>query len=65
MIDMDKIDKKDIFDMQDLGDGFIIFRNKNGYFLGVLCQDELAMVHEIDSLAYKTIARSNGGRKKK
>jgi len=65
MIDINKIDKKDIYDMQDLGEGFIIFKNKNGCFLGVLCHDELAYVHEIDSLAYKTIARSSGGRKKK
>lgn len=58
------IDTKDIFKSRPLGKGFLIFQNKDGYFVGFQKNGHLEIVQKIDKLAYNTIEKSEGGRKK-
>jgi len=58
------IDTKDIFKSRQLGEGFLIFQNKDGYFVGFLDNGVLEIFHQIDKAAYNTIEKSQGGRKK-
>ncbi len=64
MIDIKKIDIHDIYQSKELGKGFLIFQNDKGYFIGFMQNGELQTVQQIDRMAYNTIERSGGGRKK-
>jgi hypothetical protein len=58
------MDIKDIFKSSQLGGGFIIFQNKEGYFIGFLDTGVLEIYHQIDKMAYNIIEKSHEGRKK-
>ena len=57
------MDTKDIIRTKQLGCGFIIFQNKDGYFVGFLGNGTLEVAYQIDRVAYNTIEKSQGGRK--
>lgn len=59
------INTKDIITSKELGKGFLIFRNEEGYFVGFLSNGILEISQQIDRQAYKVIEKSqNGGTKK-
>lgn len=57
------IDTKDIFKSKELGGGFLIFQNKDGYFVGFLDNGILEIAQEIDKMAYRAIEKSGGCKK--
>ncbi len=59
------VDTSDIIRSKQLGEGFLIFQNDDGYFVGFVDNGELQAAHAIDRSAYNTIEKSGGGRKSK
>ncbi len=59
------INTKDIISSKQLGKGFLIFQNEEGYFVGFLSNGILEICHPIDKQAYRAIEKSQiGGTKK-
>jgi hypothetical protein len=57
------MDLKDIIRYFQLEEGFIVFQNKDGYFLGVQGLNEMELIQRIDKKTYDIIEKSKGGRK--
>jgi len=65
MMEVKDIDTNDIIRSKQLGEGFLIFQNDDGYFVGFVDNGNLQAAQQIDRSAYNAIERSGGGRKKK
>jgi len=53
-----KIDIKDVIDIVDLPDGFVMFQNDKGYFLALKSKTAgVVAAHEIDKPAFDCIKR--------
>lgn len=59
------INTRDIITSKELGGGFFIFRNEEGYFVGFLSNGILEISQQIDRQAYKVIEKSQMGGTKK
>ena len=55
------INTKDIIGSKQLGKGFLIFQNEEGYFVGFLTNGILEISHRIDKRAYRVIEKSQLG----
>lgn len=55
------IDIKDIIDSEQLGGGFLVFRNTEGFYVGFLYDGKLEIFQRIDREAYNTIRKSHNG----
>ncbi len=64
MTNVKNVDTHDIIRSKQLGEGFMIFQNDDGFFVGMVDNGELLAVCEIDRSAYNSIEKSGGGRKK-
>lgn len=55
------INTKDIITSKELGKGFLIFQNEEGYFVGFLSNGILEISQQIDRQAYRVIEKSQMG----
>ncbi len=56
------INISDIIRSKELGDGFFIFQNDDGYFLGVHSTDDVAILQSIDKETYNSLEQREGNK---
>jgi len=56
-----EINVKDVIETVSLSNGFILFQNDTGYYLGIVCENTgIAAVHAIDKRTYECVKRREG-----
>jgi len=55
------IDIKDIIEEEQLGDGFLLFRNAEGFYIGFVQNGKLEIYQRIDRQAFNVIQKSHNG----